>query len=206
MAAMNFLKKAACGTGVFLCILSIGSASVALGCQTASTIHSHDAEAIVPDATDFSGGPLIRPSAPRPEKVACLTPAQAPRSAPPKPGRKVTAGWYGPRHHNKVTANGQRFNMYKNTLAHRTLPFGTKVRFVNLHNGKSAEGVVNDRGPYIKGRDVDVSYAMAKQLGFVKKGAVKLYIETIHVAVGTYQSEGLPAMEHSDTGEIFISN
>ena len=69
--------------------------------------------------------------------------------------------------------------MYKNTLAHRTLPLGTKVRLVNLENGKSAEGIVNDRGPYIKGRDVDVSYAIAKQLGFVKKGIVKLDIEKI---------------------------
>ena len=67
--------------------------------------------------------------------------------------------------------------MYKNTLAHRTLPFGTKVRLVNLDNGKSAEGVVNDRGPYIKGRDLDISYALARQLGFTKKGVVKLYLE-----------------------------
>ena len=61
--------------------------------------------------------------------------------------------------------------MYKNTLAHRTLPFGTKVRLVNLENGKSAEGVVDDRGPYVKDRDVDVSYGMARQLGFVKGGS-----------------------------------
>jgi rare lipoprotein A len=69
--------------------------------------------------------------------------------------------------------------MHKNTLAHRTLPLGTKVRLVNPKNGKSAEGVVSDRGPYIKGRDVDVSRAMAKQLGFLKKGVMKLNIEMI---------------------------
>ena len=66
--------------------------------------------------------------------------------------------------------------MFKNTLAHKTLPFGTKVRLVTLDEKKSAVGVVNDRGPYIKGRDLDVSYSMAKQLGFVSKGVVKLYI------------------------------
>ena len=82
-------------------------------------------------------------------------------------------------HHDKLTASGQRFDMHKNTLAHRTLPLGTKVRLINLNNGKSAEGVVNDRGPYIKGRDVDVSYAIAKQLGFVTKGVIKLIIEPI---------------------------
>ncbi len=67
--------------------------------------------------------------------------------------------------------------MYDNTLAHKTLPLGTKVRLINLENGKFAEGVVNDRGPYIEGRDVDVSYAMAKQLGFVEKGVTKLNLE-----------------------------
>lgn len=92
---------------------------------------------------------------------------------------EVTASWYGAEHHRKRTASGQRFNMNGNTLAHKTLPFGTKVRLVNPDNGKVAEGVVNDRGPYIKNRDVDVSYAMAKQLGFVKKGVTKLNIETI---------------------------
>ncbi|MDA8125175.1 MAG: septal ring lytic transglycosylase RlpA family protein [Deltaproteobacteria bacterium] len=91
----------------------------------------------------------------------------------------VTASWYGAEHHNKKTASGQIFNMNKNTLAHRTLPMGTKVRLINPDNGKVAEGVVNDRGPYIKGRDVDVSYAMAKQLGFVQKGVTKLNIEKI---------------------------
>jgi rare lipoprotein A (peptidoglycan hydrolase) len=101
------------------------------------------------------------------------------RPAPRYANEKVTASWYGPRHHRKLTASRQRFDMYKNTLAHKTLPLGTKVRLVNPDNGRSAEGVVNDRGPYIKGRDVDVSYAMAKQLGFVKKGVTKLDIEMI---------------------------
>ena len=91
----------------------------------------------------------------------------------------VTASWYGQGHHNKLTASGQRFDMYQNTLAHKTLPFGTRVRLVNPDNGRSVEGVVNDRGPYIKGREVDVSYSMAKQLGFVRKGVTKLSIEEL---------------------------
>ncbi len=99
--------------------------------------------------------------------------------APPLAGGIVTASWYGARHHHRLTASRQRFDMYKNTLAHKTLPLGTKVRLVNPDNGRSAEGVVNDRGPYIKGRDVDVSYAIAKKLGFVKKGVTKLDIEMI---------------------------
>ena len=179
MAARNFLKKAVYWPAVFLCILSVGSASVSHGYQPAGAIHSEYVEIIGLDTTDFSRGSLFGPSTARPEKVGCLTPAQAPRHAPPTVSGEVTASWYGPGHHNKLTASGQRFNMNKNTLAHRTLPMGTKVRLINPDNGKSAEGVVNDRGPYIKGRDVDVSYAMAKQLGFVKKGVMKLDIEMI---------------------------
>ena len=179
MAPKNLLKKAVCCPAVFLCILSIGSASVSLGYQPAGDIHNGYVETIGPDTTDFSRDSLFSPSAARPEKVGCLPPAQAPRPAPPNVSGEVTASWYGPEYHNKLTASGQRFDMHKNTLAHRTLPLGTKVRLVNPDNGKSAEGVVNDRGPYIKGRDVDVSYAMAKQLGFVKKGITKLDIETI---------------------------
>ncbi len=132
MAAINFRKKTACWTGVFLCLFSIGRASVSLGGQSAGII----------------------------QRV------------------KVTAGWYGLRHHQKPTANGQRFDMYKNTLAHRTLPLGTKVRLVTLDYKKSVVGVVNDRGPFTKGRDLDVSYSMAKQLGFVRKGVAKLYLST----------------------------
>jgi rare lipoprotein A len=93
--------------------------------------------------------------------------------------KEVTASWYGPEHQHKTTASGQQFDMHKDTLAHKTLPFGTKVRLVNPENGKTAEGVVNDRGPYIKGREVDVSYALAKKLGFVKKGVTKLDIEIL---------------------------
>jgi rare lipoprotein A (peptidoglycan hydrolase) len=175
---MHFLKKTACGTAVFLCFLSIGNTSMSFDCQPASTIHSEEVDIIGMDTTDLLEGLLISPSAARLENVECLTPAKVPRPIPLK-ARKVIAGWYGPRHHNKRTANGQRFNMHKNTLAHRTLPFGTRVRLVNLDNGKSAEGVVNDRGPYSKGRDLDVSYAMAKQLGFVGKGIVKLYLSQL---------------------------
>lgn len=91
----------------------------------------------------------------------------------------VVASWYGQEHHQKTTASGQRFDMNQDTLAHNTLPFGTRVRLFNRENGKSAEGVVNDRGPYIKGRAVDVSYALAKKLGFVRKGVTKLDIKII---------------------------
>ena len=179
MKARNFLKKAVYWPIFILCIFSIASASVLLGHQPAGAIHSGYVEIIGLDTTNFSMGPFFDLSAALSEKVGSFALAQSSRPAPANMSREVTASWYGPGHHSRLTASGQRFDMHKNTLAHKTLPLGTKVRLVNPDNGKSAEGVVNDRGPYIKGRDVDVSYAMAKQLGFVKKGVTKLYIETI---------------------------
>jgi rare lipoprotein A len=121
---------------------------------------------------------LADPNLIRPGQKLVINPAPAP-AEPARVSGEVMASWYGAEHHNKVTASGQRFDMNQNTLAHRTLPLGTKVRLVNPDNGRSAEGVVTDRGPFIKGRDVDVSYAMAKKLGFVRKGIAKLDIETI---------------------------
>jgi nucleoid-associated protein YgaU/3D (Asp-Asp-Asp) domain-containing protein len=121
---------------------------------------------------------ITNPNLIRPGQKLIINPAP-PQAEPPQLTGEVTASWYGGNHHNKVTASGARFDMHKNTLAHKTLPLGTKVRLVNPDNGRFAEGVVTDRGPYIPGRDVDVSYAMAQKLGFVKKGVAKLDIETI---------------------------
>jgi len=185
--AMYFLKKIAWGTGVFLCLLSIGNTSMSSDCQVTSTIHSADMDTTGLEVTDLLGGLLFGLSAARPENVEYFAAVKVPLPIL-LTTRKVTAGWYGPRHHNNRTASGQRFNMHKNTLAHRTLPFGTKVRLVNPDNGKAAEGIVTDRGPYTRGRDLDVSYAMAKQLGFVRKGSVTLYIEKIWVSTAIYQT------------------
>jgi len=121
---------------------------------------------------------LSDPNLIRPGQKLLIYPSQA-KEVPPKGSKEVTASWYGEEYHNKITASGQRFDMYKNTVAHKTLPLGTKVRLVNPENGRVAEGLVNDRGPFIKGRELDVSYALAKQLGFVRKGVTKLDIEVI---------------------------
>ncbi len=112
---------------------------------------------------------LIYPTEARtPEKV---TEARTPE--------KVTASWYGMEHHNKITAGGLPFDANQSTVAHRTLPLGTKVRLVNPENGHTAVGRVADRGPYIRGRDLDVSLALAKKLGFVRKGVTELEIEVL---------------------------
>jgi rare lipoprotein A (peptidoglycan hydrolase) len=175
----NFLKKEVCWSILFLFILFIGSASISIGHRLADNIQSEYGEIIALHQTNLSKNLIITASAAQLPKADSLTPIQAPRPASPPANRKVTASWYGEAHHNKLTASGQKFEMHKYTLAHRTLPMGTRVRLVNPQNGKSVEGIVNDRGPYIKGRDVDVSYVMAKQLGFVNKGVMKLLMERI---------------------------
>jgi rare lipoprotein A len=75
------------------------------------------------------------------------------------------------------TANGERYDPGQLTAAHRTLPFGTKLRVTNLNNGRSVRVRVNDRGPFIRGRIVDVSYAAAQQLDMVGSGVEKVKVE-----------------------------
>jgi rare lipoprotein A len=90
------------------------------------------------------------------------------------------ATWYGRRHHGRRTANGERFDMNAMTAAHRSLPFGTQIRVTNLDTGEVAELRVNDRGPYSRGRILDVSRQAAQQLGFGgDDGKAQVRIEAI---------------------------
>lgn len=77
------------------------------------------------------------------------------------------------------TASGKKLDNNANTLAHKSLPMGTKVKVTNLKNGKSEVCVVSDRGPFIKGRIVDVTIGVAKKLGFVKQGIAPVKIEVV---------------------------
>ncbi len=83
--------------------------------------------------------------------------------------------WQGQR-----TANGERFNPEAMTAAHRSLPFGTKVRVTNLKNGRTVVVRINDRGPFIRGRVIDVSRAAAHHLGFTKQGLTHVSLSVIH--------------------------
>lgn len=87
------------------------------------------------------------------------------------------ASWYGPRFHAKRTANGEVFDKYEFTAAHKTLPLPSVVKITNLENGRSLRVRVNDRGPFVKGRIVDVSMNAAKQLGFYNKGKARVIVE-----------------------------
>lgn len=89
------------------------------------------------------------------------------------------ASYYGPGFHGRRTANGETFNQNAMTAAHRTLPFGTKLKVTNLNNGQTAIVRVNDRGPYVGGRVIDLSVAAAKQIGSTHSGTAKVKLEVV---------------------------
>jgi rare lipoprotein A len=91
----------------------------------------------------------------------------------------MIASWYGPGFHGKLTANGETYNQMAFTAAHKNLPFGTFLRITNQKNGNSVVVRINDRGPFIEGRDIDLSMGTAFALGMVKKGVIKVKVEEI---------------------------
>jgi rare lipoprotein A len=89
------------------------------------------------------------------------------------------ASYYGNGHHGKRTASGERFNKHAMTAAHRTAPFGSQLRVTNLTNGKTVVVRVNDRGPFVRGRVVDVSQNAAQQLGMQGRGTARVRISRL---------------------------
>jgi len=92
------------------------------------------------------------------------------------------ASWYGYKFHGRLTSNGERYNMYGRTAAHKTLPFDTYIRVTNLRNGKKTVVRVNDRGPFVKGRIIDLTYTAANDLGMLEEGVVPVKIEALGYA------------------------
>ncbi|WP_116472766.1 septal ring lytic transglycosylase RlpA family protein [Zobellella maritima] len=86
------------------------------------------------------------------------------------------ASFYGSRHHGRKTASGEKFNQHALTAAHRSLPFGTRVRVTNLRNNKSVVVRINDRGPYSRGRIIDLSEQAARELNMIRAGVVPVEI------------------------------
>jgi rare lipoprotein A (peptidoglycan hydrolase) len=108
-------------------------------------------------------------------------------TSPSKHGPKPLAiwqcitSWYGEDFDGQPTANGETYNMYGTTAAHPTLPLGSIVRVVNTRNHRSQIVRINDRGPYVEGRELDVSYEVARRLGFDGKGLAKVRVELLEV-------------------------
>lgn len=89
------------------------------------------------------------------------------------------ASWYGPGFHGKTTANGERYDMLAMTAAHKTLPLGTRVRVTNLENGLQVMVRINDRGPFHRGRIIDLSKKAAQKLGLFRKGQARVHLKTV---------------------------
>jgi rare lipoprotein A len=89
------------------------------------------------------------------------------------------ASWYGLPHHGRRTASGEIYNMYELTAAHPVIRMGTRLHVTNLENGRSVEVRVNDRGPFVDGRILDLSYAAARHLGAVDAGVIRVRIRVV---------------------------
>jgi rare lipoprotein A len=89
------------------------------------------------------------------------------------------ASWYGPGFHGKTTANGETYDQSAMTAAHRTLPFNTVVRVTNVENGKSVTVRINDRGPYVNNRVIDLSYAAAREIGMIDAGLARVRLQLV---------------------------
>ena len=148
-------RRIARGLALFLCVASLGAAQ-----GPNSSGSGHTRSKILPTST-----------------VA----QQANPKLPKKPGpyQIGTASWYGEQFDGKETASGEPFDMYGLTAAHPTLPLGTRVKVTNLRNRKTVVVVVNDRGPVVDGRIIDLSYAAAQTLGFEEKGLQRVRLDVV---------------------------
>lgn len=108
--------------------------------------------------------------------AALLTASTTVQMAAPAAAQEGRASWYA---HTSRTASGERCDPAALTAAHRALPFGTRVKVENLHNGRSVVVRINDRGPFVKGRIIDVTRAAANELGFLSRGTAQVRLTVV---------------------------
>ena len=147
--------------------------AVDLFAWSASALYEHSTEVLADPCA-----PSIASDAPAPRRSGPITLISAAEAAP-ESGLAGIASWYGQHWQGRETASGTRFNWRKLTAAHRTLPLNTPVRVTNQENGRSVVVVVNDRGPYVDGRVIDLSLAAAKRLGMLHDGLAQVCIEPL---------------------------
>ena len=138
---------------------------------------------------------------PPPPVVAPQVKEEVPKAEGPKVEQVGNASWYGPAQDGKETASGETFDQKKLTAAHPTLPLGTKAVVTNLETGQSVEVTINDRGPHVKGRKIDLSRAAARQIGMSKKGVAKVKIETSRRRKPTEKLARPTTKSHATAGE-----
>jgi rare lipoprotein A len=167
----------------------VAAISLLAGCATRSP-------SSLPDSQAWPASP--RPASPPPSGAS---PPYAPSDMPDNPaaaqslpdGRgfkeieRGQASWYGPRFHGRRTANGERYDQHAMTAAHKTLPFGSLVRVRSLVTGKEIDVRINDRGPYVRGRVIDVSRAGAEALGMMGLGVKQV---SLHMLASGPESRG----------------
>ncbi|HXV82300.1 MAG TPA: septal ring lytic transglycosylase RlpA family protein [Candidatus Binatia bacterium] len=128
--------------------------------------------------------------------VACSLPPSrvkvpAPSASQSRASQTGIASWYGPGFHGKTTASGTIYDQNDFTAAHQTLPLGTRVMVTNLENGSSTEVTINDRGPFAKGRIIDLSFAAGKVLGMIGPGTIPVQVEVIDG--GPHRIQSIPS-------------
>jgi len=158
------IRKACSGQGGLVLIASSLSFIFLAACATSKSVAPPTAQGSAPAAPEEvgPGEHLISEfEAFKGEKKSCY------------------ASWYGLEFHGKRTASGENFNMFALTCAHRDYPLGTKLRVSNSADGKEVECLVNDRGPLVTGRDIDLSYAAAKKIGLIGLGVAKVDVEPL---------------------------
>lgn len=136
--------------------------------------------------TGCATGPALVKTPPS-EMPAPEMPAPQPGPGPkvaPRPAMTGTASWYGKAHHGQQTASGETYDMHALTAAHRSLPLGTRVLVTNLKNDRSVEVRINDRGPFVRGRILDLSYAAARALGSLSDGAFRVKLVVLEEPAG----------------------
>ncbi len=113
--------------------------------------------------------------------LATIVAACGGRPITPTPGGHfmAVASWYGEPFHGRLTASGERYNMHGLSAAHRSLPFGTRLKVSNPESGQSSVVTVNDRGPFIRGRQLDLSYGAAKEIGLIGAGVGRVAVEVL---------------------------
>lgn len=135
------------------------------------------------------------PEIPSPEPA----PARPPKVAPRPAETTGTASWYGKAHHGQPTASGEIYDMHALTAAHRSLPLGTRVLVTNVKNDRTIEVRINDRGPYIRGRILDLSYAAAEALGSLSDGAFRVKLRVLEEPAGARAGSSPPAKTAAGT-------
>jgi len=136
-------------------------------------------------AATCRGGEIDIDSGWAPPQAATAAEAEPPKPPPKEDGlqeHRGVASWYGLAFHGRRTASGERFDMNALTAAHPTLPFGTRVRVLNPRNGRSIEVRINDRGPHVRGRIIDLSHAAARTLGILGWGAATVVVSPLPAA------------------------